>query len=74
MTTLTHPRLTQYQPLPGFAPVASLLVRAMETLRLWHRRARERQRLADLSLYELQDFGASTADRFNELAKPFWRG
>jgi uncharacterized protein YjiS (DUF1127 family) len=32
------------------------------------------RRLAELNEYELRDFGASSADRFQELAKPFWRG
>ena len=69
MATLTHSTLTLYQP--SHAP--SLLTRGLETVRQWRRRARERQRLAELSLYELRDFGASASDRFQELAKPFWR-
>ena len=74
MTTLTHPTLTVFHPSRAAGGKPSWLARAAETIHLWRRRARERQRLAELSLYELHDFGVTTADRFNELSKPFWRG
>jgi len=74
MTTLTRSSLTDFQvpARPRTAP--SLLARIIATLRVWRRRVRERQRLAELTEYELHDFGASSGDRFQELAKPFWRG
>lgn len=70
MTTLTHSPLTDYQlshQHPG------VLSRVADTVRVWRRRTRERQMLAELTVHDLSDFGASSADRFNELAKPFWR-
>jgi uncharacterized protein YjiS (DUF1127 family) len=69
MATLAHLMLTEYQPSPHDA-----LSRMIDTIRVWRRRARERQRLAELSEYELHDIGCSPVDRINELAKPFWRG
>jgi uncharacterized protein YjiS (DUF1127 family) len=49
------------------------LARLAATLRLWRRRVRERQALAQLTQRELADFGATTADVYRELATPFWR-
>lgn len=74
MATLTHPTLTVFQARPSTRQAPSVLSRVRDTVRIWRRRARERQRLAELSDYELRDFGASSVDRFHELSKPFWRG
>lgn len=74
MATLTHSTLTVFQAKPALRQTPSVLSRALETLHVWRRRARERRRLAELSEYELHDFGASSVDRFQELSKPFWRG
>ena len=41
--------------------------------RLWAKRARERSELAQLSSYELRDFGASRSAAIAEARKPFWR-
>jgi uncharacterized protein YjiS (DUF1127 family) len=74
MATLIHPTLTVFQANPANRLAPSRLSRALNTVQVWRRRARERRRLAELSDYELRDFGASSVDRFHELAKPFWRG
>lgn len=73
MATLTHSTMTVFQANRSARQAPSLLSRALETLHVWRRRARERRRLAELSDYELRDFGASSVDRFHELSKPFWR-
>ena len=49
------------------------LARSVALLRLWRRRIREKQALANLTPRELADFGATTADVYRELATPFWR-
>jgi uncharacterized protein YjiS (DUF1127 family) len=74
MATLTHATMTVFQAKSSPRQAPSLVTRALDTLHIWRRRARERRRLAELNEYELRDFGASSADRFQELAKPFWRG
>lgn len=74
MASLAHPTLTVFHPGQRARQAPSLLARASETVRLWRRRTRERRNLAGLSDYELRDFGATSVDRFQELAKPFWRG
>jgi uncharacterized protein YjiS (DUF1127 family) len=68
MAAITHPSLTNSRPLaarPWFRGLAA-------TLRLWRRRIREREALANLTDRELADFGATTADVYRELATPFW--
>lgn len=71
MASLAHPTLTVFH---AGRQAPSLLARATAAMRLWRRRTRERHSLAALSDYELRDFGATPVDRFQELAKPFWRG
>lgn len=44
------------------------------TLRHWQRNRRTRRQLALLNEQQLADAGISTAQREQELAKPFWRG
>ena len=73
MATMTHGILTHSQLMPRVNAKPNYLNRLAETVHIWRRRVRERQRLAELSEYELHDFGASSVDRFRELAKPFWR-
>ena len=76
MAAITHPSLTNSQPLgvrPWFGGRKGPLARLAATLRLWRRRVRERQALAQLTQRELADFGATTADVYRELATPFWR-
>lgn len=43
------------------------------TLRQWQRNRRTRRQLALLTEQQLADAGISTAEREQELAKPFWR-
>jgi uncharacterized protein YjiS (DUF1127 family) len=69
MAAITHPSLTNSQPLA----VRPLVGRCAALLRLWRRRMRERQALANLTERELADFGATTADVYRELSLPFWR-
>ncbi|HEY1029327.1 MAG TPA: DUF1127 domain-containing protein [Pseudomonas sp.] len=42
-------------------------------VRLWHRNRRTRQQLARLDARQLADAGISSAQRSEELDKPFWR-
>ena len=71
MTTVGHLALTDCQLLQTPRRAPSLLSRLSRTMRVWRQRVRERQSLAEFSEHELHDFGASSADRFQELAKPF---
>jgi uncharacterized protein YjiS (DUF1127 family) len=50
------------------------LDRLVQTLLLWHERARQRRHLQDLSDHMLRDIGLSRADVLAETDKPFWRG
>jgi uncharacterized protein YjiS (DUF1127 family) len=70
MATMVHGTLTQFHP---SALVTGPFKRALGTLRVWRRRARERRALASLNAYDLHDIGLSQSDVFSELAKPFWR-
>ena len=69
MAVIAHPFLTNSQPLR----IRRRLDGALQALRVWRRRARERQALASLTERELADFGATTADVYRELTAPFWR-
>jgi uncharacterized protein YjiS (DUF1127 family) len=78
MATLVHPSLTNCQALavsPRFAalPEPGLFPRAASTLRLWHRRLRERRELALLGPRDLHDIGVSSSDVWQEIKQPFWR-
>jgi uncharacterized protein YjiS (DUF1127 family) len=54
-------------PAPGFA-------RWREGLQVWRRRDRERSELARMTESELHDIGVTSAERWAEINKPFWRG
>jgi uncharacterized protein YjiS (DUF1127 family) len=43
-------------------------------LQEWRRRDRDRVELARLSEAELHDIGVTSAERWAEINKPFWRG
>lgn len=86
MAVLVHRSLTNSQAiaLTGAPPIAlaprfggllrpSLFARIGRTLRLWRRRMRERQELAQLSERELRDISASHADVWHETNQWFWR-
>jgi uncharacterized protein YjiS (DUF1127 family) len=66
MAYTTLYRVTNYQPL-------SIAARLGAVLRLWRRRARERNQLARLSERDLSDIGLSRGTVYAELQKPFWR-
>lgn len=58
----------------GSAPNPSTMAtRLVDTLLLWHGRARQRQHLASLDARMLRDIGLSRSDVAGETAKPFWR-
>jgi uncharacterized protein YjiS (DUF1127 family) len=46
--------------------------RFVAAIRLWHRRARSRQELRELSDHMLKDIGLRREDLGYEFAKPFW--
>jgi len=78
MATLAHRSLTNCQALALPSPFAAphepgLISRVTATLRLWHRRSRERRELARLSERELRDMRASSSDIWWEIRQPFWR-
>ncbi|MGA3404001.1 MAG: DUF1127 domain-containing protein [Acetobacteraceae bacterium] len=78
MAALVHPSLTNCQGLHYAARFAAparpgLFAGLTATLRLWHRRSRERQELARLSQRELRDMRVSSADVWHEIRQPFWR-
>jgi uncharacterized protein YjiS (DUF1127 family) len=52
---------------PGFAQWRG-------ALREWRQRDRDRAELARLSEAELHDIGVTSAERWAEINKPFWRG
>jgi uncharacterized protein YjiS (DUF1127 family) len=52
---------------PGFA-------RWLGALQEWRQRDRDRAELARLSEAELHDIGVTSAERWAEINKPFWRG
>ena len=66
MSTLTHESMINHHQLGIFA-------RTLETLRIWRKRQRDRQVLAQLSPRDLHDVGLSWSDIVYEAEKPFWR-
>ncbi|MBB2496665.1 DUF1127 domain-containing protein [Aquipseudomonas ullengensis] len=48
-------------------------LRVIASLLLWNQRARTRRQLAQLDDRQLGDIGISTAERMEEVSKPFWR-
>ncbi len=61
--------------LPALQPggLIDALRAAVALVRLWHRRARERQQLARLDHRMLRDIGVARAEAARECDKPFWR-
>jgi uncharacterized protein YjiS (DUF1127 family) len=55
------------------ASTPSLISHLKDELRTWRRRERERAQLAQMSQAELHDIGLTSADRWAEIGKPFWR-
>lgn len=52
---------------------AALLHKAAALIRVWRRRAREREQLARLSPHLLRDIGITPVEARHEAGKPFWR-
>jgi uncharacterized protein YjiS (DUF1127 family) len=67
MPRVAAPHLALGPSSPGFA-------RWREALQVWRRRERERGELARMSEAELHDIGGTSAERWAEINKPFWRG
>jgi uncharacterized protein YjiS (DUF1127 family) len=53
--------------------ISDLIAALRHCIVCWHRRARQRQSLADLDGRMLADIGISPADRDVECAKAFWQ-
>ncbi len=53
---------------PDLAAIA-----AVRALILWHKRSRDRARLAAMEPYLLRDIGLTREQADSEAAKPFWR-
>lgn len=69
----THTQtLPQPVRLEGIPPLPALLLRFYGTLLVWHERARQRRRLAQLDTQLRRDIGLTRADIEQETAKPFW--
>jgi uncharacterized protein YjiS (DUF1127 family) len=68
MAVWTDYGLRNYQP--SWFSLALL----WETLKLWRRRALERDQLARMDERALHDIGLSRSAVYAELQKPFWRG
>jgi uncharacterized protein YjiS (DUF1127 family) len=57
----------------AFATAAGALASAVDTLLVWHDRARQRRALRAIGDDMLHDIGVSRIDALNEARKPFWR-
>ena len=53
--------------------MAAQFFQSVRTLRVWRARRRQRQTLAELNDYLLNDIGVSRNEARREAAKPFWR-
>jgi uncharacterized protein YjiS (DUF1127 family) len=58
----------------ALGPSSSGFARWRGGLEAWRRRERERGELARMSETELHDIGVTSAERWAEINKPFWRG
>ena len=66
MSTLTHESMTNHH-VPG------VLAQLSEVVRIWRKRYRTRQELAQWTDRDLHDVGLSRGDIILETEKPFWR-
>ena len=57
----------------GATAPGDVVARMLATLRCWHQRSVQRDRLARLAHYRLDDIGLTEAQRRAEISKPFWR-
>jgi uncharacterized protein YjiS (DUF1127 family) len=67
MLRIALPHIALGASSPGFAGWRG-------ALQEWRRRDRDRTELARLSEAELHDVGVTSAERWAEINKPFWRG
>jgi uncharacterized protein YjiS (DUF1127 family) len=67
MLRIALPHIAAGTPPPGFA-------RWRGALQEWRRRDRDRAELARMSEADLHDIGVTSAERWAEINKPFWRG
>ena len=76
MTGSYAPQLSSGHAIQSAAPATlrGHFGRLVQTLLLWHERARQRRHLQDLSDDMLRDIGLTRADVLAETDKPFWRG
>jgi uncharacterized protein YjiS (DUF1127 family) len=59
---------------PGLRSFGDGLMRVVDTLFIWHERARQRRFLATANSEILGDIGIGRAEIEAETEKPFWRG
>jgi len=52
---------------------ATVIRQIVAAIRLWHRRARSRQKLHELSDHVLKDIGLRREHLLSEFSKPIWR-
>jgi uncharacterized protein YjiS (DUF1127 family) len=57
----------------ALGPSSRSFARWREALLMWRRRERERSELARMTEVELHDIGLTSAERWAEIGKPFWR-
>lgn len=67
MLRMALPHIARGTSSPGFA-------RWRGALQEWRRRDLDRVQLARMSEAELHDIGVTSAERWAEVNKPFWRG
>ena len=49
------------------------ILRALDRLSEWHKRAAERRELLEMPEHLLKDMGINRVDAYREYRKPFWR-
>ncbi|HEV2550002.1 MAG TPA: DUF1127 domain-containing protein [Stellaceae bacterium] len=74
MSTLEQRLRWRRQPYEsGFSRLRILAAAVQYLAAEWHRRARSRAELAQMSDHDLRDIGITRAEAAYESAKPFWR-
>ena len=77
MAYVVHSSLTnsQLSPIPARRQAVrrgNVFSRLVAGFRRWRHHVREREVLASLTERELADFGANSADVYQELSRPIW--
>jgi uncharacterized protein YjiS (DUF1127 family) len=76
MSTLEQRLAARWRRQPyesGFSRLPLLVATVLHLAAEWHRRARSRAVLAQMSDRDLRDIGITRAEVARESAKPFWR-